>query len=554
MEIYQENKVNKSSALNAIPAVIIFIIIYLFIYQVQGIYMIDDAFIFYRYAENWANGYGLVYNVNEYVEGYSSFLWVALLAIGALFSFSIPQFAPIMNLFIGIMCIFLMNYITGFINFSRPQLTGIVISLIYICSYGVYLYGISGMDTLLFSLILLSTLIILHKSLVYKKYIFIIPFLILLNITRVEGPLYSTVLMIILIYIDYKETKSISRQLIMVTVVFIILTILLFIVRYLIYNEILPATIQAKGYASYSLKKFIFEGDIRALKEFLIVIKSGIKYISPLFYIGIWLPFILVKKEDKKEYILWLIISSIVVNIFVSIIAGGDWMPFHRHFIPSLPLIIILIAWAIDSIINSYRKVSYQRRFIITCIILIIGVSWIVFIIHPLEFIKKHNPNLKVISLQQLGIFLRNIPASTILMTDRAGILPYYAGINVYVRDFFGLTDIHNAKYGDVFCMPPEGGVCGRTDYYYSFATPFDIFSYSAININKRFISFCKKNPDICKNYRFYKKEEWLRSRFYIIANINHPVSNLLKKEYKAVPIPIDENLEILIRQYKIVS
>ncbi len=43
-------------------------------------YAYDDAFISFRYAENLANGHGLVYNVGERVEGYTNFLWTAILA------------------------------------------------------------------------------------------------------------------------------------------------------------------------------------------------------------------------------------------------------------------------------------------------------------------------------------------------------------------------------------------------------------------------------------------------------------------------------------------
>lgn len=40
----------------------------------------DDAFISFRYARNWVEGHGLVYNPGERVEGYTNFLWVAVLA------------------------------------------------------------------------------------------------------------------------------------------------------------------------------------------------------------------------------------------------------------------------------------------------------------------------------------------------------------------------------------------------------------------------------------------------------------------------------------------
>ena len=40
----------------------------------------DDAFISFRYAENWIAGHGLVFNVGERVEGYTNLLWT--LAVG----------------------------------------------------------------------------------------------------------------------------------------------------------------------------------------------------------------------------------------------------------------------------------------------------------------------------------------------------------------------------------------------------------------------------------------------------------------------------------------
>src|SRR5438045_1442706 len=43
-------------------------------------FVIDDAFISFRYAENLARGHGLVYNPGDYVEGYTNFLWVVIIA------------------------------------------------------------------------------------------------------------------------------------------------------------------------------------------------------------------------------------------------------------------------------------------------------------------------------------------------------------------------------------------------------------------------------------------------------------------------------------------
>lgn len=40
----------------------------------------DDAFITFRYAEHFARGDGLVFNVGERVEGYTDFLWALIIA------------------------------------------------------------------------------------------------------------------------------------------------------------------------------------------------------------------------------------------------------------------------------------------------------------------------------------------------------------------------------------------------------------------------------------------------------------------------------------------
>ena len=41
----------------------------------------DDAYISYRYAQNWVRGHGLVFNPGELVEGYTNLLYVVLMAL-----------------------------------------------------------------------------------------------------------------------------------------------------------------------------------------------------------------------------------------------------------------------------------------------------------------------------------------------------------------------------------------------------------------------------------------------------------------------------------------
>ena len=44
-------------------------------------FVVDDAFISFRYAEHLAMGHGLVWNPGEHVEGYTNFLWTLLMTL-----------------------------------------------------------------------------------------------------------------------------------------------------------------------------------------------------------------------------------------------------------------------------------------------------------------------------------------------------------------------------------------------------------------------------------------------------------------------------------------
>lgn len=61
------------------------------------VFVCDDAYISFRYARNLAEGAGLVFNdlvPPEFVEGYTNFLWVLMLALGAVLGVMPEQLAP----------------------------------------------------------------------------------------------------------------------------------------------------------------------------------------------------------------------------------------------------------------------------------------------------------------------------------------------------------------------------------------------------------------------------------------------------------------------------
>ena len=72
-------------------------------------YNVDDAFISFRYAKNWAMGYGPRYNLGQQQpeEGYSNFLWVVVCTFIEYLELDITFWAPMLGFVCGSLLLYL---------------------------------------------------------------------------------------------------------------------------------------------------------------------------------------------------------------------------------------------------------------------------------------------------------------------------------------------------------------------------------------------------------------------------------------------------------------
>ena len=116
----------------------------------------DDAFIFFRYAQNVAEGYGPVWNrVGMPVEGFSSPLWVLLLALGIHLGLS-PMASSLCFGGLSLMGLFIVQWrLCVVLNMRRYG----VVSLLLLSLMGtIYYWGFSGMETALFACLFLASI------------------------------------------------------------------------------------------------------------------------------------------------------------------------------------------------------------------------------------------------------------------------------------------------------------------------------------------------------------------------------------------------------------
>ena len=70
----------------------------------------DDAFITFRYARHLVAGHGPVFNPGEYVEGYTNFLWMLIMASGLCVGLDPVGFAPVLGVASGAATLWLLAW------------------------------------------------------------------------------------------------------------------------------------------------------------------------------------------------------------------------------------------------------------------------------------------------------------------------------------------------------------------------------------------------------------------------------------------------------------
>jgi hypothetical protein len=119
---------------------------------------IDDAYISYRYARNLVEGHGLVFNVGEYVEGFSNLLWTLLIAIGIVAGFEANQVGHALGLASGV-ALLLATYLYARSGLSKPRVwVAALAPLVVLASKPFYAWATAGLETALFAALSVAAL------------------------------------------------------------------------------------------------------------------------------------------------------------------------------------------------------------------------------------------------------------------------------------------------------------------------------------------------------------------------------------------------------------
>lgn len=124
----------------------------------------DDAYIAYRYARNLVRGNGLVWNIGEHVEGFTSLAWVLLVAAGIRMGFDAPVVSQALGVLSGSLLLCL-TYVHAAARVPEQRLWVAALSPWLVWSTTAFGYwSTSGLETPLYCAAVLLSLLLIEKQ------------------------------------------------------------------------------------------------------------------------------------------------------------------------------------------------------------------------------------------------------------------------------------------------------------------------------------------------------------------------------------------------------
>lgn len=125
-----------------------------FYFAALGYDAVDDAYISFRYAQNVILGHGLVFNAGERVEGFTNFLWTALMipVVGA--GADVGRFSIILGVLFGVGTLWLTVQLAR--SLRLPNWVGYLAAFLLAVDGSFAIWSVGGLETAMFAFLLTS--------------------------------------------------------------------------------------------------------------------------------------------------------------------------------------------------------------------------------------------------------------------------------------------------------------------------------------------------------------------------------------------------------------
>ncbi|MDZ4723086.1 MAG: tetratricopeptide repeat protein [candidate division Zixibacteria bacterium] len=382
----------------------------------------DDAYITYRYAANFLNGDGLVFNIGERVEGITNFGWAVWLILLGSVKLDYILLSQVCGLLFGAGVIVLTYRIALVVFEKNGEWFGFVAAMLVGANQSLAYWSPAGLETAAFACFaMLSLYWFLNRNhlLIWS--------LLLAVWLRPEGAVLTGLFILIEAIIERRVPLFSLRC---AAAAFVLsLPFVGFKLGY--YGSILPNPFFAKTSADIAHFKSGLAYAVTFFKDYAFF---GFGLLTLLFFFKRWTPAIKT---------LWLFVIFYILYI---IAVGGDVLKVHRFFLPLFGPAAILVAAVGWFLWGSLKK----RRVALVAIAFAVPLVAIT-IVMPRKTVADYNNSEKLFTKKQLFI------ANEMKTTDKTNFSVAVSTIGIFgyallgheIIDMLGLTDSTIARYSE---------------------------------------------------------------------------------------------------------
>lgn len=400
--------------------------------------LVDDSYIFLRYAENLAAGQGPVFNPGERVEGYTSPLWILILAAARALGMDLVAASQALGACFGLATLLLL------LNLGRrwlpPEQTALsAVPALFLLTNPSFLYWTwSGMDTALFTFLYLATFAAFAAQAASPGNMTGAgTCLALTALSRPDGIVLLPAFCAVLAWLHRRQPRLLARKL-LTFLAPLTLVALHLVWRYYYYGTLLPNTYYAKVDLSASVR--LLNG-LRYTFHFVLDYSLYLLALPP----AILGPLVIFRRWPQT----WVKLALTVLPLWAAYVTavGGDHFGMFRFYVPALPLIAALaVLWAGHLSPQNYGS-PRARAVALALVLSLTAINYSAYVSLVGQRFREE------IALAQawaeVGRWLgTHVPKGSTIALIPIGAMPYYSGLRTL--DLLGLTDREIARHGKV--------------------------------------------------------------------------------------------------------
>ncbi len=411
-----------------------------------GLCLQDDAFISFRYARNLVDGYGLVFNPGEPVEGYTNFLWTLLIAGTMALGASPLLWVPLLGVATALGAL-----VVAWVFTPHDRPAGWLAPSFVALNLGLIMEAVQGLETALVAL-----WVGLALALRAREEPGDVPWSAavagLAALTRPEGYLLFGLLEGLGTLWDRRWRHRLRAW-----GLFAGLALPHLAFRVLYYGDIVPNTFHAKvGHSPDQVRR-----GLAYLADFALANPS----LALLALAGVAVT--LRRRGSRRDVLL----PGLVLPWLAYVVAvGGDFKPTWRFVVP----LLLPLSWLAAEGLAALPGAGSARGAALWVLLAAAGLGADTARAWP-GFAREAALRREVMDDHLLaGAFLReNFPPDAVLAIHAAGAVPYASGL--YTIDMWGLSDPHIARR-EIEGMGSGTAGHEKTDYSYVFSRSPDIY------------------------------------------------------------------------------